>query len=138
MLWLDGEEKKYVTEVGAMNMAFVIDGTVVTPELDGSILRGITRDSAIKVLKANGYAVEERKVGIDEIVKAAHDGKLDEAFGTGTAAVISPVGEISYKGENIVINGGKMGAVTKWLYDRITGIQRGKYADDFGWVYAVE
>ena len=121
-----------------MNMAFVIDGTVVTPELDGSILRGITRDSAIKVLKANGYAVEERKVGIDEIVKAAHDGKLDEAFGTGTAAVISPVGEISYKGENIVINGGKMGAVTQWLYDRITGIQRGKYADDFGWVYAVE
>ena len=138
VLWLDGEEKKYVTEVGAMNMAFVIDGTVVTPELDGSILRGITRDSAIKVLKANGYAVEERKVGIDEIVKAAHDGKLDEAFGTGTAAVISPVGEISYKGENIVINGGKMGAVTQWLYDRITGIQRGKYADDFGWVYAVE
>lgn len=138
VLWLDGEEKKYVTEVGAMNMAFVIDGTVVTPMLDGSILRGITRDSAIKVLKDGGYAVEERKVTIEEVVRASREGKLDEAFGTGTAAVISPVGEICYKGEHIVINGGKMGAITQWLYDRITGIQRGRYEDKFNWVYGVE
>lgn len=137
VLWLDGEEKKYVTEVGAMNMAFVIDGKVVTPMLDGSILRGITRDSAIKALKANGYTVEERKVSIDEIVCAAHEGRLQEAFGTGTAAVISPVGEISYKGESIVINGGEMGRITEWLYDKITGIQRGRYPDTFNWVYRV-
>lgn len=137
VLWLDGEEKKYVTEVGAMNMAFVIDGKVVTPMLDGSILRGITRDSAIKVLRANGYEVEERKVGIDEIVRASHEGRLNEAFGTGTAAVISPVGEICYKGEHLIINDGKMGGITEWLYDRITGIQKSKYPDDFGWVYKV-
>lgn len=138
VLWLDGEEKKYVTEVGSMNMAFVIDGTVVTPMLDGSILHGITRDSAIKVLKANGYKVEERKISIDEVVKAYHDGKLDEAFGTGTAAVISPVGTITYHGEDIVVNNGKMGRITEWLYDKITGIQRGRYADDFNWVYKVK
>lgn len=138
VLWLDGEEKKYVTEVGSMNMMFVIDGTVVTPMLDGSILHGITRDSAIKVLKANGYKVEERKIPIEEIAEAAREGKLNEAFGTGTAAVISPVGTINYRGEDIIINGGKMGKITEWLYDRITGIQRGKYADEFGWVYKVK
>ncbi len=137
VLWLDGAEKKYVEEVGAMNMMFVIDGTVVTPMLDGSILRGITRDSAINVLKKHGYKVEERHVEIAEIVKAHKEGKLDEAFGTGTAAVISPVGTIAY-GDNVMeINGGKMGAITEWLYNRITGIQTEKEADDFGWVYHV-
>ena len=137
VLWLDGEEKKYVTEVGAMNMAFVIDGTVVTPELDGSILHGITRDSALNVLRKEGYKVEERKVSIAEIVEAAKNGKLDEAFGTGTAAVISPVGVINYENEDIVINNGEMGKITAWLYDKITGIQTERYADDFGWVYHV-
>ncbi len=137
VLWLDGEEKKYVTEVGAMNMAFVIDGTVVTPELDGSILHGITRDSALNVLRKAGYKVEERKVAIAEIVEAAKNGKLDEAFGTGTAAVISPVGVINYENEDIVINNGEMGKITAWLYDKITGIQTERYADDFGWVYHV-
>lgn len=137
VLWLDGEEKKYVTEVGAMNMAFVIDGTVVTPELDGSILHGITRDSAINVLKKFGYKVEERKVAIAEIVEAANNGTLDEAFGTGTAAVISPVGTINYNGKDIVINNGEMGKITAWLYDRITGIQTERYEDSFGWVYHV-
>lgn len=137
VLWLDGEEKKYVTEVGAMNMAFVIDGTVVTPELDGSILHGITRDSALNVLRKEGYKVEERKVSIAEIVEAAKKGKLDEAFGTGTAAVISPVGVINYENEDIVINNGEMGKITAWLYDKITGIQTERYADDFGWVYHV-
>lgn len=137
VLWLDGEEKKYVTEVGSMNMAFVIDGKVVTPMLDGSILHGITRDSAIKVLRAHGIEVEERKISIDELVEASAAGRLQEAFGTGTAAVISPVGTITYKGKDIVISDGKMGKITEWLYDRITGIQRGKYADDFGWVHGI-
>lgn len=109
VLWLDGAEKKYVEEVGAMNMFFVIDGTVVTPMLDGSILRGITRDSALQVLRKHGYKVEERHVPIDEVVEAYKNGKLDEAFGTGTAAVISPVGTIAYKDLVMEINGGKMG-----------------------------
>lgn len=138
VLWLDGEERKYVTEVGAMNMFFVIDGTVVTPMLDGSILRGITRDSAINVLKKNGYKVEERKLAISEILEAHKNGTLDEAFGTGTAAVISPVGEIAYEEHDIIINGGKMGKITEWLYDRITGIQTERYADEFSWVYEVK
>ncbi len=138
VLWLDGEEKKYVTEVGSMNMMFVIDGTVVTPMLDGSILHGITRNSAIQVLKKFGYKVEERKVPIVEIVEAYKNGKLDEAFGTGTAAVISPVGTITYEGLDMVINNGKMGKITEWLYDRITGIQTQRYEDIFGWVYKVK
>ena len=138
VLWLDGEEKKYVTEVGSMNIAFVIGDKVVTPELDGTILRGITRDSAIKVLRAGGYEVEERKLPIAEVVSAARDGSLKEAFGTGTAAVISPVGTINFSGEDLVINNGEMGKITSWLYDRITGIQTRRYADDFGWVYRVK
>lgn len=138
VLWLDGEEKKYVTEVGSMNMFFVIDGTVVTPMLDGSILHGITRNSAIQVLKKFGYKVEERKLSIAEVVEAYKNGKLDEAFGTGTAAVISPVGTITYEGLDMVINNGKMGKITEWLYDRITGIQTERYEDTFGWVYDVK
>lgn len=138
VLWLDGEEKKYVTEVGAMNMFFVIDGTVVTPMLDGSILHGITRNSAIQVLKANGYKVEERKVAIAEIVDAYNSGKLDEAFGTGTAAVISPVGTIAFEDVTMTINNGEMGKITEWLYGEITGIQTERIADSFGWVYEVK
>lgn len=137
VLWLDGAEKKYVEEVGAMNMFFVIDGTVVTPMLDGSILRGITRDSALTVLRAHGYKVEERHVPIAEVVEAYKNGKLDEAFGSGTAAVISPVGTIAYGDLIMEINGGKMGDITAWLYDRITGIQTERYPDEFGWVYRV-
>ena len=138
VLWLDGAEKKYVEEVGAMNMFFVIDGTVVTPMLDGSILRGITRDSALTVLRAHGYKVEERHVPIAEVVEAYKNGKLDEAFGSGTAAVISPVGTIAYGDLIMEINGGKMGDITAWLYDRITGIQTERYPDEFGWVYRVK
>lgn len=137
VLWLDGEEKKYVEEVGSMNIMFVIDGTVVTPMLDGSILRGITRDSALTVLKEFGYKVEERKISIDELIKAHKDGKLNEAFGTGTAAVISPVGTITYKDIDLEINGGKMGEITSWLYDRLTGIQTQRYPDGFDWVVKV-
>ena len=137
VLWLDAQEKRYVEEVGSMNMFFVLDGKVVTPALNGSILPGITRDSAIKVLKAHGYEVEERKVSVDELIKAYEEGKLDEAFGTGTAAVISPVGLISYKGKDMVINNNEMGKITSFLYDTITGIQTGKVADELGWVIKV-
>ncbi|MEG1613220.1 MAG: branched-chain amino acid aminotransferase [Clostridia bacterium] len=137
VLWMDAAERKYVGEVGAMNMFFVMDGKVVTPKLDGSILAGITRDSAIKVLKKYGYAVEERMVSIDEIVKAHEDGKLQEAFGTGTAAVISPVGVIGYKDKVMNINNQEMGKITGWLYETLTGIQNGRQADEFGWVVKV-
>jgi len=137
VLWLDAAEKKYVEEVGSMNMFFVIDGVVVTPSLNGSILPGITRKSAIQVLKDAGYKVEERRVSVDELIAAYAAGKLEEAFGTGTAAVISPVGQISYKDKDMIINGNEMGEVTKFLYDRITGIQTGRYADKYGWVRKV-
>ncbi len=134
VLWLDAAQKKYVEEVGSMNMFFVIDGVVVTPMLNGSILPGITRDSCIKVLKEFGYKVEERRVSVDELMKAYDEGKLDEAFGSGTAAVISPVGQITYKDKDMIINDGKMGEITSFLYDRITGIQNGRYPDPFNWV----
>lgn len=138
VLWLDAKEKKYVEEVGSMNMFFVIDGEVVTPALVGSILPGITRKSSIFLLQEHGYRVSERRVSIDEVIEAAENGKLDEAFGTGTAAVISPVGLIQYKGKDYVINGGKMGAITQWLYDNITGIQYGTKPDVYGWMKKVQ
>ena len=134
VLWLDAKEKKYVEEVGSMNMFFVINGEVITPELVGSILHGITRKSSIELLKANGYKVSERRITIDEVIEAQKNGTLDEAFGTGTAAVISPVGLMQYKGTDYVVNGGKMGPITKWLYDTITGIQKGTVEDKLGWV----
>lgn len=133
VLWLDAKDKKYVEEVGSMNMFFVIDGEVVTPALVGSILPGITRKSCLQVLRDKGYPVSERRISIDEVIEASKNGTLDEAFGTGTAAVISPVGLIRYKDEDYVINGGKMGEVTKMLYDTITGIQYGKLEDVYGW-----
>lgn len=120
-----------------MNIFFVIDGKVVTPELDGSILPGITRDSAIKVLREFGYTVEERKVSIDELLKAYAEGKLNEAFGTGTAAVISPVGIIGYKDKVMEINNNKMGRITEWLYDRLTGIQTERYPNSYNWVVEI-
>ena len=133
VLWLDAKDKKYVEEVGSMNMFFVINGEVVTPALVGSILPGITRKSCLQVLRDKGYTVSERRISIDEVIEASKNGTLDEAFGTGTAAVISPVGLIRYKDEDYVINGGKMGEVTKMLYDTITGIQYGKLEDVYGW-----
>ena len=134
VLWLDAKKRKNIEEVGSMNMFFVFGKTVVTPALCGSILPGITRDSIIKMLRADGYEVQERTVTIDEVVKAAKKGKLTEAFGSGTAAVVSPVGVLSYKGEDIVINDNIMGPITKYAYDKLTGIQNGKVKDDFGWV----
>ena len=133
VLWLDAKDKKYVEEVGSMNMFFVINGEVVTPALVGSILPGITRKSCLQVLRDKGYPVSERRISIDEVIEASKNGTLDEAFGTGTAAVISPVGLIRYQDEDYVINGGKMGEITKMLYDTITGIQYGKLEDVYGW-----
>ncbi|MDR3293196.1 MAG: branched-chain amino acid aminotransferase [Clostridiales bacterium] len=137
-LWLDAKDKKYIEEVGAMNIFFVIGDTVVTPALSGSILPGITRDSALKVLKKNGYKVEERKISVDELVAAQNSGELREMFGTGTAAVISPVGEFTYKDEKYTVGNGQMGKITGFLYDTITGIQKGKIEDTFGWVIKIK
>lgn len=134
VLWLDGIEKKYIEEVGTMNVMFVIDGEVITPELNGSILSGITRMSAIELLRDNGYKVTERKISINEVFEAAEKGKLDEAFGTGTAAVISPIGALEWEGKKIVINDGKIGPISKKVYDTITGIQSGKVQDKYGWI----
>lgn len=134
VMWLDAQEKKYVEEVGSMNMFFVIDGVVVTPKLSGSILPGITRRSVIEVLIDKGYKVQEKKISVDELMSAYNSGKLNEAFGTGTAAVIAPVGTIAYNGVDMQINGGNMGEVTSMLYDTITGIQLGKIEDKYNWV----
>ena len=133
VLWLDANEKKYVEEVGSMNMFFVIGGEVVTPALVGSILPGITRKSCIQVLRDRGYRVGERRISIDEVIAGAESGALTEAFGTGTAAVISPVGLIRYRDRDYTIGGGKMGSVTKELYAAITGIQYGELPDPYGW-----
>lgn len=137
VLWLDGVEHKYIEEVGSMNVFFVIDGEVVTPSLEGSILPGITRDSSIQLLKSWGIKVTERKIEIKELYDAHAAGKLNEAFGTGTAAVISPIGELNWNGNKLLINDGKTGEISKRLYDNITGIQSGKLEDKFGWTQEV-
>jgi branched-chain amino acid aminotransferase len=138
VLWLDGVEQKYVEEVGAMNMMFVIGGKIVTPELNGSILPGITRDSVMKLARDMGYTVEERKVSIAEVLEAAEKGTLDEAFGTGTAAVVSPVGKLGYEDRDYILNGGKIGPIAQKLYDTLTGIQFGEIPDKFGWITPIE
>lgn len=138
VLWLDGVHRKYVEEVGTMNVMFVIDGKVVTAPLEGSVLPGVTRDSIIHILKDWGYEVEERELSIDELMEAGRNGKLTEAFGTGTAAVISPVGQLYYKGEEIVINDFKTGSLTQKLYDTLTGIQWGNLEDKYNWTKEVK
>ena len=134
VLWLDGCEKMYVEEVGTMNMFFVIDGEVITAPLTGSVLSGITRDSVIRIVRDWGLKMEEKLLSINEIVAAASNGKLKEAFGTGTAAVISPVGQITYKDKDYVIAGGKMGELSQKLYDEIVAIQYAEKPDPYGWV----
>jgi len=139
VLWLDGVHRKYIDEVGAMNVFFVIDGTVITPDLtDGNILPGVTRASCIDLLKSWGVPVEERKLSIDEVIEANRNGKLNEAFGTGTAAVISPIGELYDEGDKIVINNGEIGPIAKKLYDTITGMQWGKIPCDMGWIEKID
>ena len=138
VLWLDGVERKYIEEVGSMNIFFVIDGEVITPELTGSVLPGITRKSAIEVCRSKGYKVTERRITIQEVADAYDAGKLDEVFGTGTAAVISPVGHLKWDDKIMEINDNKIGKVSQMLYDTMTGIQWGKIPDTFGWTYEIK
>ncbi|MBS4979965.1 MAG: branched-chain amino acid aminotransferase [Lachnospiraceae bacterium] len=138
VLWLDGVERKYVEEVGTMNAMFIIEHKIVTAPCDGTVLPGVTRDSVIQLLKSWGYVVEERHLSIEELMEAGRNGSLQEAFGTGTAAVISPIGKLNYKGESITINDFQTGEITQRLYDTLTGIQWGKLEDTFHWTYEVK
>lgn len=138
VLWLDGVEKKYIEEVGSMNVFFKINGEVVTPALNGSILEGITRKSIIEMLKYWGVPVIERRVSMEELKEAHATGDLEEAFGTGTAAVISPIGEFNWKDEKFIVNEGKTGELSKRLYDTLTGIQTGTTEDPFNWVVTID
>ncbi len=137
VLWLDGIEKKYIEESGAMNVFFLIDDKLVTPALEGTILEGVTRNTVIHLAKDWGVDVEERRISIDEVISASNEGRLKEVFGTGTAAVISPIGEIQHNDNLIIINGKKTGAFSQKLFDEITGIQYGEKEDKFGWCYSV-
>ncbi len=138
VLWLDGVHRKYIEEVGAMNIFFKINGVVITPELNGSILPGVTRDSVIALCREWGVPVEERQVSVDEVVAAAKNGTMEECFGTGTAAVISPVGELRFEEDRMSIGGGKIGELTQKFYDTITGIQLGKIEGPKGWSVEVK
>ena len=138
VLWLDAVERRYVEEVGTMNMFFILEDEVITAPLTGSILAGITRDSVIQIVKDWGMKVSERSLAIDEVIEAAESGRLKEAFGTGTAAVISPVGQITYKGKDHIVAGGKMGEISQRLYDEIVAIQYVKKKDPHGWVERID
>ena len=138
MLWLDGVEKKYVEEVGSMNIMFKIDGKIYTAACTGTVLPGVTRRSIIELLKDWGYEVIEGPLAIADVMKAADEGKLEEVFGTGTAAVVSPVKELDWEGKVAHISGGKIGELTQKLYDTLTGIQWGKLPDTKGWTVPVD
>lgn len=138
VLWLDGVERKYIEEVGAMNVMFKINGEIVTPMLTGSVLPGITRKSCLEILKEWGYKVTERLISVDELIAAAQDGTLEEAWGTGTAAVISPIGHLFYKDVDYIVAGNKIGPLAQKLYDEVTGIQWAKREDTRGWCYKVK
>lgn len=138
VLWLDGVEQKYIEEVGAMNIFFKINGEVVTPELNGSILSGITRMSAIELLKSWGIPVSEKRISIQDISDAYENGTLEECFGTGTAAIISPVGELKWGDKVMTINNNIIGEVTQRIFDTITDIQTGKTQDAMNWVVTVD
>ncbi|MGN7386689.1 branched-chain amino acid aminotransferase [Sporosarcina sp. SAFN-015] len=134
VLWLDGVERKYVEEVGSMNIFFKIDGEVITPAINGSILEGITRKSILQLLRHWEIPVSERKISMDEIRSAYDEGKLEEVFGTGTAAVISPVGELNWDGYKMVVNNCETGPLATRLFDTLSNIQNGKVEDPFNWV----
>ncbi len=138
MLWLDGKENKYIEEVGSMNIFFKINGEIYTPKLNGSILSGVTRDSVIELVKDWGVPLHEERIAIEDIFEAHQKGLLEEVFGTGTAAVISPVGELRWEDKVITINNNETGEFAKKLYDTITGIQYGKLEDTFNWVKKVK
>jgi len=137
VLWLDGEHHKYIDEVGTMNIFFVIDDEVITPPLEGSILPGVTRDTVLDLTKSWGMKVNERRISIDELIQSSKEGRLQEVFGTGTAAVISPVDEIQYRDTNININHGQIGPIARRLFDEISGIQYGEISDTHGWIYNI-
>ena len=137
VLWLDAFEHKYVEEVGTSNAFFMIDNEVITAPLGGSILPGVTRDSTITLLRKWGYKVSERRLAIEDVAKASKDGTLQEVWATGTACVISPIGVLRYKGEDIVINGGGVGPVSQKLYDSIYGMQTGTVKDDMNWIVTI-
>lgn len=137
VLWLDGVERKYIEEVGSMNVFFKINGEVVTPMLNGSILEGITRKSILELIRYWDIPVSERRISIEEVYEAHRSGTLEEAFGTGTAAVVSPIGELNWRDEKIIVNNGETGELSKKLYDVLTGIQTGELEDPFGWVTEV-
>jgi len=137
VLWLDAIENKYIEESGAMNVFFLIDEKLVTPPLEGTILEGVTRNSVIHLAKDWGMEVEERRISIDEVMSASNEGRLREVFGTGTAAVISPVGGIQHNDTTININSGEIGEFSQKMYDEITGIQYGEKKDRFGWCHSI-
>ena len=134
VLWLDGVHRKYIEEVGSMNVMFQIGDTVVTPQLTGSVLPGITRKSCIELMRDWGLKVEERLITAQELFDAGADGSLKEAWGTGTAAVVSPIGEMGWEDRHVVVNGGKIGPLAQKLYDTLTGIQWGTQPDPHHWV----
>ena len=138
VLWLDGIHRKYIEEVGSMNVWFKIDGEIITPPLGGSILAGITRASCIEILKTWGYTVSERLLAIDDLLGAADNGTLEEAWGSGTAAVISPIGQIAYNDKMVTVNDGAIGDLTQKLYNYLTGIQWGRIEDAFGWILRLD
>ena len=138
VLWLDGVERKYIEEVGSMNVLFKIGGKVVTPALTGSVLPGITRKSCLELLRDWGIPVEERLISAQELFDAADEGKLEEAWGSGTAAVVSPIGELAMGDKDVIVNGGQIGHLTQRLYDTLTGIQWGTEPDPYGWTVPVE
>lgn len=137
VLWLDGVHKRYIEEVGAMNMFFAYEDRVVTAPLEGSILHGITRDSVLKLVTSFGLTVEEKKIDVEDLMSDIRSGKIKEAFGSGTAAVVTPVGALCYKQECLAVDDGKVGTLTQKLYDTLTGIQSGKIVDTYGWIQKV-
>jgi branched-chain amino acid aminotransferase len=137
VLWLDGVERKYIEEVGTMNVFFKIDDEIVTPSLEGSILPGVTRDSVIQLLKDWNMKVSERQISIDELYLAHEEDRLEEVFGTGTAAVISPVGLLDWNGRQLIVHNGEIGPVARRLYDTITGVQSGVIEDTYQWTVKV-
>jgi branched-chain amino acid aminotransferase len=137
VMWLDGVELKYVEEVGSMNIFFKIGGELITPALNGSILAGVTRDSVIKLAQSWGTKVTERRISIDEIYAAHARGELEEVFGSGTAAVISPVGHIKYDGREITVGDGGVGPFSARLFKELMDIQYGRAEDRFGWLQPV-
>lgn len=137
VLWLDGVHRKYIEEVGSMNVMFKVAGKILTPDLNGSVLDGITRRSCIQLLKDWGYEVEERRISAEELFEAAEKGELEEAWGTGTAAVVSPIGELAEGDKKVTVSNNQIGPVTQRLYDELTGIQWGRLPDPHGWTVKV-